>query len=110
MCFVQVAETHPLMSLGEALRICQQQSGTGLQGEDARVFQWHVANLEFANAAHIGTRVRAREISIPVHLLLTIDGVGLDSLSALDWNQDDGFEFLGPHCMVHFLSYCMCRV
>ena len=40
-----------------------------LTGEDMRLIQWHLANLEFANAAR------------------------LDRTSLQHWDQDDGFEF-----------------
>ena len=43
---------------------------------EERLFQWHLANLEFANAARAS------------------------SLSLVDWDQDDPHELLGDHCFL----------
>jgi len=43
---------------------------------ERRLFEWHLANLEFANAAEAG------------------------SLSLVDWDQDDPNELLGDHCFL----------
>ncbi|KAJ3051101.1 hypothetical protein HK097_007926 [Rhizophlyctis rosea] len=48
----------------------------GLGAQEVRLVQWHLANLEFANAAR------------------------LDRTSLQHWDQDDGFEFGGDHAMV----------
>ncbi|KAG0356405.1 hypothetical protein BGZ54_000736, partial [Gamsiella multidivaricata] len=44
--------------------------------QELGLIHWHYANLEFANATT------------------------LDRLSLYHWDQDDGYEFSGPHCMV----------
>ncbi len=41
-----------------------------------RFYNWHLANLEFANAASIG------------------------QLSVRTWDQDDPHELSGPHCFL----------
>ena len=43
---------------------------------ERRLFEWHLANLEFANAAEAG------------------------SLSLVDWDQDDPNELMGDHCFL----------
>lgn len=47
-----------------------------LSSKDRQLLDWHLANLEFANAAD------------------------LDKLSLRHWNQDDAFEFSGCHLVV----------
>ena len=44
-----------------------------LSGKDRQILDWHFANLEFANATSLG------------------------NLSLKHWDQDDDFEFTGPH-------------
>ena len=47
-----------------------------MQGLERQLLDWHVANLEFANAAEVGT------------------------LSLSKWDQDDPHELGGAHCYV----------
>ena len=49
------------------------ESGVYLNISDRQVLDWHFANLEFANATP------------------------LSKLSLKHWDQDDEFEFTGPH-------------
>eukprot|EP00698_Gefionella_okellyi_P018834 TRINITY_DN5693_c0_g1_i2.p1 TRINITY_DN5693_c0_g1~~TRINITY_DN5693_c0_g1_i2.p1 ORF type:complete len:851 (+),score=182.56 TRINITY_DN5693_c0_g1_i2:197-2554(+) len=62
--------------LGVELRRLQQEHGICTNDDAARLLQWHVANLEYAN------------------------GVSLDKLSVTEWDQDDGYQMNGAHCMV----------
>ena len=43
---------------------------------EKRLFQWHISNLEYANATNI------------------------DKLSLQFWNHDDPYSFSGPHCLL----------
>jgi len=70
----------------EKLRILQKEievleknepSGMYLSRKDRQLFDWHCANLEFANATP------------------------LESLSLRQWDQDDAYEFTGAHLAVH---------
>ncbi|KAJ6649391.1 Suppressor of variegation 3-3 [Pseudolycoriella hygida] len=47
-----------------------------LSSKDRQILDWHLANLEFANATSLNT------------------------LSLKHWDQDDDFEFIGPHTTV----------
>ena len=46
------------------------------EGLRQRFYSWHLANLEFANAANVG------------------------ELSVRTWDQDDPHELSGPHCFL----------
>ena len=46
------------------------------EGLRQRFYSWHLANLEFANAASVG------------------------ELSVRTWDQDDPHELSGPHCFL----------
>jgi lysine-specific histone demethylase 1 len=67
------ASTHPTLgeTMDEGLR--QYRDMLGLTPEDLRLFNWHHANLEYANAANV------------------------NSLSLGGWDQDIGNEFEGEH-------------
>jgi monoamine oxidase len=56
--------------------IKQYQRILNLNALDLRLLNWHIANLEYANAANLG------------------------KLSLGGWDQDNGNEFLGEHCQV----------
>lgn len=53
-----------------------QPSDVYLSPKDRQILDWHFANLEFANATPLNT------------------------LSLKHWDQDDDFEFIGPHTTV----------
>ena len=65
-------------TLGEAIDdgIKQYQDLLNLTPQDLRLLNWHIANLEYANAAN------------------------LNKLSLGGWDQDSGNEFQGEHCQV----------
>jgi hypothetical protein len=58
------------------------QSDTYLNVSDRQVLDWHLANLEFANATP------------------------LSDLSLKYWDQDDEFEFTGSHMTGIFFNFC----
>lgn len=64
------------ISLGNILEFVRHTSGMGTIPAERQLFDWHFANLEYANAQ-----------------LLT-------SLSLSDWDQDDIFEMGGDHCFL----------
>lgn len=64
------------ISLGNILEFVRHTSGMGTNPSERQLFDWHFANLEYANAQ-----------------LLT-------SLSLSDWDQDDIFEMGGDHCFL----------
>jgi lysine-specific histone demethylase 1 len=64
------------VSLGETLERLRLSSGVGLGQEERQLYDWHSANLEYANAS-----------------LLT-------NLSLAYWDQDDPYEMGGDHCFL----------
>lgn len=56
-----------------------------LTPQDLRILNWHIANLEHSH------------------------GCNLDDLSLGSWNQADGYEFTGRHCMVRDGFSSLCR-
>jgi lysine-specific histone demethylase 1 len=60
-------------SLGEALNILYKKPQSSTEN---RIFNWHLANLEYACAAD------------------------LDLVSLKHWDQDDGYEWAGDHCLI----------
>ena len=67
---------HPTLGAAMDEGVKQYQSFLDLSAQDLRLLNWHFANLEYANAANIG------------------------SLSLGGWDQDIGNEFEGEHAQV----------
>ena len=67
---------HPTLGKTMDEGVKQYQSLLGLSAQDLRLFNWHFANLEYANAANLG------------------------KLSLGGWDQDVGNEFEGEHSQV----------
>jgi monoamine oxidase len=65
-----------LISLGNIMEFLRHNCGMGTVPAERQLFDWHFANLEYANAQ-----------------LLT-------NLSLSDWDQDDPFEMGGDHCFL----------
>ncbi|CAH8348926.1 unnamed protein product [Eruca vesicaria subsp. sativa] len=79
----KVAEVREMMggdgnkvSLGEVLETLRVLYGVAKDKEERKVFDWHVANLEYANAGCVS------------------------NLSAAYWDQDDPYEMGGDHCFL----------
>jgi monoamine oxidase len=64
------------ISLGEALLLLQHECSAKLSAAESRLFYWHMANLEYACATD------------------------LQQVSLQHWDQDDGFEWAGAHCLI----------
>ena len=77
----QIAATRPDLSLGAVLDQLQQSASVGHSTDERRLLHWHLANLEFANASQ------------------------LHQISAQQWDQDDEYAFVGPHCMVCIMLF-----
>lgn len=71
-----MSETSPLAALLELNLISPSFSDVYLTNSERNLIDWHLANLEFANATE------------------------LDNLSLLHWDQDDAYELSGDHCIV----------
>ena len=67
----------PIISLGEALETLRKDSSVSMNDEEMNLFNWHLANLEYANASL------------------------LSKLSLRFWDQDDPYDMGGDH---NFLS------
>lgn len=67
---------HEGVSLGGTLESLRQSTGVGVNPAERQLYDWHSANLEYANAA-----------------LLT-------NLSLSYWDQDDPYEMGGDHCFL----------
>lgn len=65
------------VSLGAALETFRQVYGDAVNSEDMNLFNWHLANLEYANAGL------------------------LSKLSLAFWDQDDPYDMGGDHCFLH---------
>ncbi|KAJ4790196.1 Lysine-specific histone demethylase 1 [Rhynchospora pubera] len=63
-------------SLGTALEVFGKAHEIATSGEERMLFDWHLANLEYANAAL------------------------LSDLSMVFWDQDDPYEMGGDHCFI----------
>jgi lysine-specific histone demethylase 1 len=76
--FGQVVAASQFPTLGDAMDegIRQSQDMLGLSAQDLRLLNWHIANLEYANAAN------------------------LSKLSLSGWDQDNGYEFEGAHAQI----------
>ncbi|KAF8054574.1 hypothetical protein N665_1324s0004 [Sinapis alba] len=79
----KVAEVREMMggaankvSLGEVLETLRVLYGVAKDSEERKLFDWHLANLEYANAGC------------------------LSNLSAAYWDQDDPYEMGGDHCFL----------
>ena len=79
----KVAEVREMMggdankvSLGEVLETLRVLYGVAKDSEERKLFDWHLANLEYANAGC------------------------LSNLSAAYWDQDDPYEMGGDHCFI----------
>ncbi|KAG2317877.1 hypothetical protein Bca52824_020999 [Brassica carinata] len=79
----KVAEVREMMggaankvSLGEVLETLRVLYGVAKGSEERKLFDWHLANLEYANAGC------------------------LSNLSAAYWDQDDPYEMGGDHCFL----------
>eukprot|EP01018_Ginkgo_biloba_P020441 Gb_15792 [translate_table: standard] len=64
------------ISLGTALETFRKVYGVAEEGDERRLFNWHLANLEYANAGL------------------------LSKLSLAFWDQDDPYEMGGDHCFL----------
>ncbi|CAL9220267.1 unnamed protein product [Arabidopsis halleri] len=64
------------VSLGAALETFRQVSGNDLATEEMGLFNWHLANLEYANAGLVS------------------------KLSLAFWDQDDPYDMGGDHCFL----------
>ncbi|GAB4854987.1 hypothetical protein Ancab_023574 [Ancistrocladus abbreviatus] len=64
------------ISLGAALEAFQQMHGDAVTSEEMKLFNWHLANLEYANAGL------------------------LSKLSLAFWDQDDPYDMGGDHCFL----------
>lgn len=64
------------VSLGAALETFWQAHGDAANGEEMNLFNWHLANLEYANAGL------------------------LSKLSLAFWDQDDPYDMGGDHCFL----------
>ncbi|XP_073273215.1 protein FLOWERINGUS D-like isoform X1 [Primulina huaijiensis] len=64
------------VSLGAALETFWEAPGDSVNGEEMKLFHWHLANLEYANAGL------------------------LSKLSLAFWDQDDPFDMGGDHCFL----------
>lgn len=64
------------ISLGSVLETLRQLYGVGKSAEERQLIDWHLANLEYANAGCIS------------------------NLSAAYWDQDDPYEMGGDHCFL----------
>lgn len=64
------------ISLGMAIETFRQLHGVAQHSEERELLDWHLANLEYANAAH------------------------LSNLSLAYWDQDDPYEMGGDHCFL----------
>ncbi|KFK38718.1 hypothetical protein AALP_AA3G150900 [Arabis alpina] len=64
------------ISLGEVLETLRVLYGVAKDSEERKLFDWHLANLEYANAGC------------------------LSNLSAAYWDQDDPYEMGGDHCFL----------
>ncbi|KAJ7970484.1 Lysine-specific histone demethylase 1-like protein [Quillaja saponaria] len=64
------------VSLGAALETFRQVYGDAVNAEEVNLFNWHLANLEYANAALIS------------------------NLSLAFWDQDDPYDMGGDHCFL----------
>ncbi|KAK0602926.1 hypothetical protein LWI29_038298 [Acer saccharum] len=71
------------VSLGSVLETLRQLYGVARSSEERELLDWHLANLEYANAGC------------------------LSDLSAVYWDQDDPYEMGGDHC---FLAGGNCRL
>ncbi|KAK4799592.1 hypothetical protein SAY86_024957 [Trapa natans] len=65
------------VSLGSALETFWQVKRDALHSEEMNLFNWHLANLEYANAGL------------------------LSKLSLAFWDQDDPYDMGGDHCFLH---------
>ncbi|OWM70226.1 hypothetical protein CDL15_Pgr026076 [Punica granatum] len=65
------------VSLGSALETFRQVNGDAVNSEEMSLFNWHFANLEYANAGL------------------------LSKLSLAFWDQDDPYDMGGDHCFLH---------
>ncbi|XP_078437487.1 LSD1-like2 [Wolffia australiana] len=64
------------ISLGRAVETLRRLYGAGRRREEREVLEWHLANLEYANAGRLA------------------------ELSLAHWDQDDPYEMGGDHCFV----------
>lgn len=64
------------VSLGSALETFRQDYGDAVNAEELNLFNWHLANLEYANAGL------------------------LSKLSLAFWDQDDPYDMGGDHCFL----------
>ncbi|XP_068668134.1 lysine-specific histone demethylase 1 homolog 2 isoform X2 [Aristolochia californica] len=64
------------ISLGMALETFRQIYGVAQGGDEKQLLNWHLANLEYANASQ------------------------LSDLSVVYWDQDDPYEMGGDHCLL----------
>ncbi|KAI6676551.1 hypothetical protein NL676_037347 [Syzygium grande] len=65
------------VSLGSALETFRPVYGDAVNAEEMNLFNWHLANLEYANAGL------------------------LSKLSLAFWDQDDPYDMGGDHCFLH---------
>lgn len=64
------------ISLGTAVETFRQLYGVAQNNDERQLLDWHLANLEYANAGH------------------------LSNLSLAYWDQDDPYEMGGDHCLL----------
>lgn len=64
------------ISLGTTLETLREDAGVAVNAEERQLFDWHLANLEYANAGL------------------------LSNLSLAFWDQDDPYEMGGDHCFL----------
>ncbi|KAL2609406.1 hypothetical protein R1flu_027979 [Riccia fluitans] len=64
------------ISLGTTLETLREDAGVAVNPEERQLFDWHLANLEYANAGL------------------------LSNLSLAFWDQDDPYEMGGDHCFL----------
>ncbi|WMV31628.1 hypothetical protein MTR67_025013 [Solanum verrucosum] len=69
-------ELSPVISLGEALETLRKDFSVAMNDEEMSLFNWHLANLEYANAGL------------------------LSHLSLAFWDQDDPYDMGGDHCFL----------
>ncbi|KAK6790391.1 hypothetical protein RDI58_014191 [Solanum bulbocastanum] len=69
-------ELSPIISLGETLETLRKDFSVAMNDEEMSLFNWHLANLEYANASL------------------------LSQLSLAFWDQDDPYDMGGDHCIL----------
>eukprot|EP00850_Spirogloea_muscicola_P012275 SM000078S22134 [mRNA] locus=s78:514444:519523:- [translate_table: standard] len=69
-------EVSEYIALGTAMELLCNERGWGLEPAERQLLDWHMANLEYANAGLLG------------------------QLSLAFWDQDDPYEMAGDHCFL----------